>query len=62
MWSILYFHEGGLECFARYLAEDYFISEALHARGLHPVLAGPAPQRLPPRTLSDIYLRQLRWG
>ena len=36
------------------------MSEALYSAGLRPLLAGAAMQRLAPRSLTDIYWRQLR--
>ena len=53
---------GGLEYFGRYIAEDYFLSEALYHAGNRPVLVGSAMQRVGPRTVYDIYQRQLRSG
>lgn len=55
--------DGGLAPFSRYLAEDYFISEALFRRGHLPCLAPePALQtRSNEQTLQHVYMRQVRW-
>lgn len=52
---------GGLEPYARYLAEDFFLTQALHDAGKrHRLCRLPARQRPGPVSLRDVVMRQLR--
>ncbi|EGD79682.1 hypothetical protein PTSG_10666 [Salpingoeca rosetta] len=54
---------GDLTSVSHHIAEDFFISKALHDAGLRHVLAPPpAVQRQQPRAIANIAARHLRWG
>ncbi|XP_064608571.1 ceramide glucosyltransferase-B-like isoform X2 [Liolophura sinensis] len=52
----------GLSWFGRYLAEDYFLSQAIHAKGYRIVLSAfPAQQNVSGLTLTGFKDRMVRW-
>jgi ceramide glucosyltransferase len=53
---------GGLARLASEPAEDAAATKMMHARGRRIRLAGPFPQLIGPRSLSQIWKRQLRWA
>eukprot|EP00041_Stephanoeca_diplocostata_P010904 m.174706 g.174706 ORF g.174706 m.174706 type:complete len:413 (+) comp18333_c0_seq2:241-1479(+) len=54
---------GGLRPYAKYLAEDYFINEAIWQRGFRARLAStPARQSHAGKSLRDVYYRTMRWA
>lgn len=54
---------GGLRQFGRYLGEDYYMGKAMVENGYQVCVApAPARQRLPSRSVFDVYNRHLRWA
>ena len=53
---------GGLARLAAEPAEDAAATKMMHARGRSVRLAGPFPQLIGPRSLSQTWKRQLRWA
>ncbi|KAK0043239.1 ceramide glucosyltransferase [Biomphalaria pfeifferi] len=52
----------GLAWYGRYLAEDYFLTTALHERGRLVMSAYPAKQNVGQTTLRGFADRQIRWS
>ncbi|PAA67643.1 hypothetical protein BOX15_Mlig000221g1, partial [Macrostomum lignano] len=53
---------GGLAHYGRYLAEDYFLSQALHSRGYELVLSAfPAQQMVAASSIAGYKDRMVRW-
>eukprot|EP00040_Diaphanoeca_grandis_P037723 m.248854 g.248854 ORF g.248854 m.248854 type:complete len:398 (-) comp33866_c4_seq5:1152-2345(-) len=54
---------GGLRQFGKYIGEDYYMSKSMVEHGyLTPVAPSPSKQRTPPKVLSDVYFRHMRWS
>jgi ceramide glucosyltransferase len=54
---------GGLQSFAKYLAEDFFIAEAIRSQGYKVVLSTtPALQNSGNSSMSDFHKRLVRWA